>query len=290
MAAQDASAAHGERLLFFGGLAMWDGGTPFQLDAAYLFDEANPAAGWRDVAPLPRATRSAAAIVWNGRVYVGGGGPSEEMFSAEIHAEGIISWRTETRLPRAEMNCAFGVADGILLGICPSTEHAALYQLRADSWLSSTVALPFAADTTAFVRDRFFVSGADGMALVPPSGMGVVLAPAPPGTSGPCATSNQERLYLLGHDAFSSTLEPNSSVAWDSEPKLPEGRYTPACASTPAAVYVAGGVDHRGAPVYYADAYRARIETATGHLAVWERLPDLPVPTGQGTLIAIGPQ
>lgn len=222
------------------------------VDGNYRYDASTNT--WTTLAPIPAGQEGPTAACLDGRIYVMGGGGSNQHFVYDIATD---TWGSAAPVPRGIEAAAAGVFEGqvFLAGgdndFTPGNgvyDEVDIYDAASDSWSSGS--------------------------------------PMPVGTSNPGAVQVGELLYLAGGWGQSSPgsnvdatqVYDMSSDTWEAGPEFPIAKSDFALAATGAALYAIGG-DADGSGFFDSSASVHRLDLGDWPGGTWEDLEDpLPAP------------
>jgi hypothetical protein len=207
---------------------------------------------WHALAPMPAGQEGPTAVCYQGRIYVMGGGGSNQFYIYDIAAD---SWLAGAALPRGVWGAAAAAWNGqiFLVGgdddffVGGTSNEVNIYDIAGDSWIGSGVPLPSATVTPGFVQAGPFLYLAGGW-----------------NDNSPASNVNAVQRYDLVNDT------------WETGTPFSSGRSDLALAMTAEALYAIGG-DADGGGFFDASDVVERLELADWPGGSWTAADSLPV-------------
>ena len=226
----------------------------FQItDKVWRYDGAQNV--WIELAPIPQGQEGAAAVCYQGRIYVMGGGGTNQFYIYDIAAD---TWLVGAALPRNVWGAAAAAWDGkvVLAGgdddfwAGGTSNQVNVYDIAADTWSAEGALLPEAVVIPGYVQAGPYLYVVGGW-----------------GDASPTVNVSASQRYDLVNDT------------WESGPSLLNARADMALAMTTEALYAIGG-DADGSSFFDPTRAVERLPLADWPTASWSDLGDpLPVAT-----------
>ena len=219
----------------------------------YRYDAATDT--WSTLAPIPTGQEGPNAACFDGRIYVIGGGGSNQLFVYDIAAN---TWSAGAPAPRGSAMASAGAFDGKVFYIggdndfTPGTgvsNQVFVYDIASDSWSEGTP-MPTATSGAGTVQAGEFLYVVGGW-----------------GSGAPGSNVNATQRYDM------------SSDTWESGPQFTVAKADQALAASSEALYAIGG-DNNGAGFFDATASVHRLDLGEWPGGSWEDLGD-PLPSAR---------
>ena len=290
-----AAVAHGGKIYTFGGLAGSTWPNASVTNGSYVYDPA--ADTWQALAPMPRASYAGAAVEFNDKIWLIGGGADLSCGSVlrdvYIYDPAMDSWSTGPSLPVGNPRAGFGAAvlggriyvvGGQGVPCSPPILDTLLVYDSSSGW-SSLASLPtprnhlaavaaeghlyaiggFSGSTTSSAAVERYDPGSNSWAAVPslPMGLGDLGAAVVVGID----ESVGERAYGV----------------WRTGSPMPAGRFYPATATVGDHVYAFGGYLDVAGSLFNASSFRYNVRSNS-----WTPLSPMPAAFGAASAAFYG--
>jgi hypothetical protein len=222
----------------------------FIVNTNYRYDASTNT--WTTLAPIPTGQESPSAACLDGRIYVMGGGGTNQMFIYDIASN---SWGSGAAVPEGVEGAVAGALDGKVYLIAGDNDffpadgvydHVRIYDVASNSW-SSGAPMPVGSSNPGGVQAGEFVYVVGGW-----------------GTSAPGSNLNVTQRYDM------------SSNAWETGPTFTPAKADFALAASGAALYAIAG-DANGGFFFDASTSVHRLDLSSWPGGTWDDLAD-PLP------------
>lgn len=210
---------------------------------------------WQPLAPIPQGQEAPTGVCYQGRIYVMGGGGSNQFFIYDVATD---QWLAGAPLPRNVAGAAAAAWNGkvYLIGgdddFYPASgvsDRVDIYDIASDTWIGQGVPLPFGTSMPGAVQI--------GPSVYVVGGWGV---------DAPTTNLTVTQRYMLEEDA------------WTLGPTFDSGRADFALAATDHGLYALGG-DQTGAGFFDGTTAAERLDWTAWPAGAWSDLGDpLPLP------------
>lgn len=228
-------------------------GTFSVTDKTWRYDTATN--DWHELAPIPQGQEAPTGVCYQGRIYVMGGGGSNQFFIYDVAGD---QWLAGAPLPRNVAGAAAAAWNGkvYLIGgdddFYPASgvsDDVDIYDIASDAWIGQGATLPFGTSMPGAVQIGPYVYIVGGW-----------------GVAAPTANLTATQRYALEADV------------WTSGPTFSSGRADFALAATDHGLYALGG-DETGAGFFDGATAAERLDWTAWPAGAWSDLGDpLPLP------------